>query len=109
MNNSTSSEQAKIDAEIAVAATRTSVKNAAQSVTDSASAVKEQAKEKMAEFKFVNSERRGGSCLRRLCRQMVTESYSSQTPFDRNPTTNANAAAGICCRLFAHRFACDIY
>lgn len=83
MNNSTSSEQAKIDAEIAVAATRASVKNAAQSVTDSASAVKEQAKEKMAEFK------------------------------DRNPTTNANASAGICCRLFAHRlfkyFACDIY
>ena len=67
----------------------------------------------MAEFKFVNSERRGGSCLRRLCRQRVTVSYSSQTPFDRNPTTNANAAAGICCRLFAHRlfkcFACDIY
>lgn len=40
MNNSTSSEQAKIDAEIAVAATLASVKNAAQSVTDSASAVK---------------------------------------------------------------------
>ena len=35
MNNSTSSEQAKIDAEIAVAATRASVKNAAQSVTRS--------------------------------------------------------------------------
>ena len=36
--------------------------------------------------KFVNSERRGGSCCRRLCRQMVTVSRRSLTPFDRNPT-----------------------
>ena len=36
--------------------------------------------------KFVNSERRGGSCFRRLCRQRVTVSRSSLTPFDRNST-----------------------
>ena len=36
--------------------------------------------------KFVNSERRGGSCFRRLCRQRVTVSRSPLTAFDRNPT-----------------------
>lgn len=57
MNNSTLSEQAKIDAEIAVAATRASVRNAAQFVADSAGAVKEQAKETMAELQDKTSEK----------------------------------------------------